>query len=636
MAALLTDSAADRRRVWVAATVLTVAVLAAYAGGLGSPMVFDDVPTLVDNLTIRHVGLAALSPPHGYGGTTEGRPLLNLSFALNYAWSGPNPIGYRATNVVIHLLAGLVLFGVVRRTLLGRRPARALAVGWSVALLWTLHPLQTESVTYIVQRAESLVGLFYLLTLYGVIRSATSAHAARWQLVAVAACTLGMMTKEVMVSAPLVVLLYDRAFLAGSLRAAWRARRGCYLGLAATWLVLAALVAGMQGIRGGSAGFGLGTSACAYGLKQCEAIVHYTRLGAWPDALVFDYGTDVIGRVRDVLPQLMVLAAFAGGIVVALRRNHALGFLGFAFLAVLAPSSSVVPVITQTMAEHRMYLPLAALIAAAVLGFERCIGRYTVAVAGVLAVALALLTVRRNQDYRSDFALWSDTLAKRPNNARAHYNVASGLVKQDREADAEREFQAALQLKPNYAEAYYNLGNARMRRGDVDAAIDYFGAALRYRPDYAKAHYNLATALHSRGRFAEAAIHYAAAVRLEPDDAEAHNNFGAVLLQLDRRGEAVREWESALRLTPDSPKTHYNLGIALQEGGELAAALAHFERAAQGPGATAKAHFALAVALEQANRPGEAAAHYEQALQLQPDFPAARENLRRLRASGRD
>ena len=193
-----------------------------------------------------------LCPP-SHGETVSGRPVLNLSLALNYAVSGCDVRGYHVTNLAIHLAAALLLFGIVRRTLPrfrgcggGQQLARlqlATPLALAIALLWAVHPLQTESVTYIVQRAESLMGLFYLLTLYCFLRGAGSARAIFWYAGSVLACLLGMATKEVMVSAPLVVLLYDRTFLAGSFREAWRRRWAYYLALAATWLLLAWLVA---------------------------------------------------------------------------------------------------------------------------------------------------------------------------------------------------------------------------------------------------------------------------------------------------------------------------------------------------------------------------------------------------------
>src|SRR4051812_22467160 len=244
-------------RRWRAPLAISALTLLAYAGSLRGPFVFDDPSSIVGNPTIRSLWppWAPLVPPPA-AVTAEGRPILNYSLAVNYALGGTAVLGYHVTNVVIHAVGALALFGLTRRTL--RTPklsplvrAAADEVALLAALLWALHPLQTEAVTYVIQRAESLMGMFYLLTLYACVRAADAAAPRRWQTLAIGCCALGMGTKEVMVSAPVMVWLYDRTFLRESFVAAWRWRRGLYLGLFATWLLLAAFVASSGGNRSG-------------------------------------------------------------------------------------------------------------------------------------------------------------------------------------------------------------------------------------------------------------------------------------------------------------------------------------------------------------------------------------------------
>ena len=222
---------------FLAGGLIVLATVLAYRNSFSGPFIFDDL-AISQNPTIRELWpiWKPLCPPN-HGEPVTGRPLLNLSFAVNYAVSGLNVRGYHVANLAIHVLAALLLFGILRRTFLLRSLGNSqiptpIYFALAIALLWAVHPLQTESVTYIVQRAESLVGLFYLLTLYCFIRGATWGRGRYWYAAAVLACLLGMASKEVMVSAPLIVLLYDRAFLAGSLREAWRRRYGFYLALA--------------------------------------------------------------------------------------------------------------------------------------------------------------------------------------------------------------------------------------------------------------------------------------------------------------------------------------------------------------------------------------------------------------------
>ena len=583
--------------------VLIVAGLLAYHNSFTGPFILDDGPSIQRNPTIRHLWPIwdALSPPHKGAITVEGRPIVNLSLAINYALGGYDVRGYHALNLTIHILAGLSLLGIVRRTLLQPRlrerfGAVANELALAVAVLWTVHPLQTESVTYIIQRTESLMGLFYLLTLYCFIRGAASSRSRRWYGLCAAACALGMVSKEVMVSAPLMVLLYDRSFLSGSFREAWRRRWPLYLALASTWIPLGCLVASV-GNYGGVVGFGTDVAWQAYALTQTQAIVQYLRLSVWPYPLVFDYGTGLANSVGEVVPCALLVAAVLVGTLIALWRWPAVGFLGACFFAILAPTSSVMPVVTQTMAEHRMYLPLAAVVVLGVMGIHAVAGRRTVAVVAVLAVGLGVLTVQRNQDYRSEIAIWGDTVAKRPENPRAQYNLGCMLRQEGRMQEAMEHWEEALRLKPDYADAHYNLGFALSKAGRFEEAIGHYEQTLRLTPDAGDAHCNLGDALVQLGKVQEAIGHYEQALQIKPDYAEAHNSLGLALAQTGKLQEAMGHWESALRLKPDFAEAHNNLGVALVQLGRVR----------------------------------EAIEHWEQALRIKPDYASASNNLARAR-----
>ncbi len=246
----------------VAGLILLVATVAAYANSLGVPFLFDDRTDIVENASIRRLWppwapFLADSPADG---PLKSRPVVNLSLAIDYALGQLDVLPYHLTNLAIHAIAGLLLFGLVRQTLLlpqlkARYAAAATPLAFTIAAIWTLHPLQTEAVTYIIQRYESLMGMFYLLALYSAVRSETSGHGRGWAIVAVLACLASIGCKEVAVSIPLMILLYDRAFMSGSFREAWRRRWGMYLGLVGCWAALGALMllAGGRGHWAGSA-----------------------------------------------------------------------------------------------------------------------------------------------------------------------------------------------------------------------------------------------------------------------------------------------------------------------------------------------------------------------------------------------
>ena len=660
------------------AAILILAALGAYSNSFKVPFLLDDSSSISDNSSIRQLGRIGdvLSPPAT--GTTAARPLLNLSFALNYAGGGTSVPGYHLVNLLIHICAGLTLLGIVRRTLLSpglhhRYGAAALPLAAFAALLWTLHPLQTEAVTYISQRAESLMGLFYLLTLYCFIRSAdvgrgrrtppvfrvpplegpTPPHAAGfgdpalqssqasnplvvrywWLGLSVVACFCGMAAKQVMVTAPVLVLLYDRAFVGRSFRSALTSRRWYYVGLAATWLLLASLMHHTS-LTAVHAGFHSGVSWSTYALTELRVVTDYLKLAFWPHPLVFDYGSENLAAAPLTLaPYALIMAVILAGVAIAWHRSPMAGFLGACFFLILAPTSTVVPIAEQPMAESRMYLPLAA-VAVLVTLWSYALGpRRAFVVLGAATVGLGALTFYRNHDYRSGLSIWEDTVARQPHTSRGHCNLGMAPAQiPDRLADAITHYEEALRLKPAYVEAHCNLGSALARMpGRLADAIAHYEAALRLKPTDAEVHYNLALALAKLpGRSTDAIAHYETALRLKPDFAEAHNNLAKAIGELPGRStDAIAHYETALRLKPDFVEAHNNLAAELVKiPGRLAEAIVHYEMALSLKPDYAEAHNNLASALAQI--PGrllDAIAHYEAALRLKPDFAEAHSNL---------
>jgi tetratricopeptide (TPR) repeat protein len=625
------------RAVRAGGAAILVAGAAAYCHSLRGPFILDDLSSIPDNPTLRHLWpLAVPLRPPGGGLTVEGRPVLNLSLAVNHALAGNRVWAYHATNVAIHLIAGLVLFGVVRRTLvlaLAWPPWRAAVGGWAAALWWTLHPLQTEAVTYIIQRAESLMGLFYLLALYGFIRGARESGGRAWLAVSVTSCLLGMATKEVMVSAPLVILAYDRCFVAGSWRGAWRGRRIYYGALAATWVLLALLVA-EAGNRGGTSGLGSGVAAARYWLTQPGALVRYLRLTLWPTGQIFDYGTTWATPRPIFVLGLVLLAALGGASVAALARAEPArrfwGFLGLWFLAILAPTS-LVPGNRQTLAEHRLYLALAPLaVGAAVATVSGPWGRRRFVPLGLaLAVGAPLgwATFVRNRAYESRLALFATDAAGQPANPFAQANLGMALLGADQPAAAAACFQAALRLRPAYPVAEDNLGNALLRVGRLADAEACYRRALREDPEFAEAHNNLGSLLLAEGDLPAAQVEIQRALALKPEFTEAQNNLAGALARGGRLPEALGLYRRLLAAAPAFPEGHNDYGIALAQGGEPSRAEAEYRTALQLRPRFAEAHYNLANVLAAMDRLPEAVAEYRQALGLVPGYASAANNL---------
>jgi len=654
--------------VWALALVL--AVTAAYWNGLNAPFIFDDIPAIVENPSLRQLWQPE-APPLA-GSAVAGRPFVNWTFAVNYALGGENPRGYHVTNLLIHAGAGLLLWGMLRRTLSRAAVPHWLRecadpVAWASALVWLLHPLQTEAVTCVVQRTESLAGLVYLGALYAFLRAseAGAPQPRLWLAVSVAATWLGMATKETMATLPLIILLYDRTFAAGSFRESWRQRRWFYGGLVLSWLLLGLLMAPTGG-RGGTITLGRDVTAWMSLLTQSRAIAMYLGLAVWPQPLVLDNGsfvTDTVTSLRQVAPQFLLVSGLALATAYALVRRPVLGFVGAWFFVILGPSSSVIPLLSQMRAEHRMYLPLAAMVVTLVALLWRYGRRFAPVVLGAWALALGITTVVRNHDYRSEQAIWADTAAKQPGNPRAHYSLALAAGRAGDLPAAEQSYREALRLKPGYVEAdvalatlllrsgrtdearrllaeaatagpetsntFNNLGQAYALAGEIEPAIAAFEKALQLDSGNHEAHNNLGYYLAVRGRRTEAIAHFRESVRLRPG-AVALGNLGAALLEAGETNPALEAFAEALRLAPDSAAAHYSLGSALATAGRWEEAAAQFTRTVELEATHTGGWYNLGVMQRRLGRVAEARAAFQRVLQLEPDNPAAVRQLKLL------
>jgi tetratricopeptide (TPR) repeat protein len=535
----------------------------AYIPSFDGVFVFDDRPAIVENTTIRSLALRdVLRPPAG--ATVSGRPVANLSFALNYALAPAeardvfdpagllpdaaarfrrNVWGYHLVNLLIHVGAGLVLLGVVRRTLessaLRERTGRAaVPLAAIVALIWTVHPLGSAAVTYVVQRVESLMALFYLLTLYCAIRAGLAGPRRRWWIAgAIVSCALGLGTKEAMVSAPIAVWLWDVIFE----HAAWapwrnRPRRLLYAGLTATWVVTVVLLLSASQARliltdVATYGATEGWTPWSYLWTQGGVLVHYLRLALVPAPLVVDYyGWPRASSPIDVLPQAALIVALLAATIIAVIRRHPAGFAGSVFFLVLAPTSSVLPIPTEIAAEHRMYLPAAAIVALVVIaayGFARRLAvRPRRAIAAVLVLAMVVwftaATRARNRDYSSDEALWADTVAKRPDNARARLNYTIDLLAAMRYPEAEAQMRRAIELpadRNTRAQSHLQLGAALCAQGKLTEGVASVQQALAIDPSLPDADVILGQAYSDLKDIAQALPHFKRALQRMPDSA---------------------------------------------------------------------------------------------------------------------
>ncbi|HSW44492.1 MAG TPA: tetratricopeptide repeat protein [Phycisphaerae bacterium] len=646
---------ADRPSRWTAiwlGGLIVAAIAASFANTLSVPFIYDDIDSIPENPHIRRLWPLSdtlTAPPQS---TVAGRPVVILSLALNHALSGLNVRGYHLFNITVHCLVALLLLGIIRRTLCnerlsGRFGPSAPYIAGTCALLWAIHPLQTEAVTYIIQRTELLVSMFYLLTLYCFIRGGQSPRRTMWFITAMLFCALGMGTKEVMVSAPLLVLLYDRTFVSGTFRASLRRHAWLYAGLASTWVLLAWL--NIPSPRSESAGFGLGVSSLDYLRTQAAVITWYLRLCFWPDPLTICYNDWPPARTfAEVIPQGFLVLAMLAVTAWALWRSHPLAVPAALFFMILAPSSSFIPIVTEPAAERRMYLPLLPVVLVIVLAV-RClfmeltarrhalggIVRFALPAVAVIAVALCLgwATVDRNRDYASAVGIWTDAVAKRPQNAVAYCNLGTALKNKGQRDEALACFERAVEIKPNHPIALSNLGSARMEDGRPAEALKYLTEAVESSPNSPDAHYNLANALAQIGRLDEAVQHYREAIRLRPHYAEAENNFGIALFRLGRVNDAIEHYTRALAIQPQFPDALNNLGNALLRVGRSDEAIGYFRQAIDLQPSFLQARYNLGRSLVQRRRYDEAVRLFHEMLNAEPGLLPVRVELARALAS---
>lgn len=569
--------------------------LCVYANSFSGVFLFDDNRYIINNERIR-----SLWPIDAI--LTSRRPVVELTLAINYALGGLEVWGYHAINVAIHILSALVLYGLIRRTLQFKifkslNPSTTYILPFSIALLWVVHPLNTQSVTYIIQRSESCMGLFYLLTLYGFVRSVQSSRARGWSLFTVIFCAIGMGCKAVMITAPVMVLMYDYFFVSHSFIKALQAKPLMYTGLAATWGLL--LISGLaQSIffstnPYATVGFGYhGLTPLAYALAQSGAILQYIKLSLWPGSLCLDYGWRIPQNMTVIIGPVVIIFGLLIVTIISFLKKHWAGFVGLTFFLILSPTSSIIP-IKDLLFEHRMYLPLICVLIIVVVSARRLLDRMaahfsthpssvnfiSMGLVLIASSALGYKTYSRNKDYHNVLVMWHDVVSKRPDNARARTNYGVFLQQSGDLKSALEQYKIALSIDENDTEAHFNYGTALMANQQIDRAMEEFQATIHLEPNHTMALSNLGNVFASMGRNDEAIEMYHNALRITPNFAPIHVNLANTLVNAGRLEDAIKEYRKAIQLDPYNISSYINLGNALSMQGNIDEAVEQYEAA---------------------------------------------------------
>lgn len=561
-----------------AVPLLVLAGVLVYANCVNKIFVFDDDAWLVDS--------ASLDNELTYLRSIEGRPLLGLTNIAMHKVGRNNPVPHHVLNIFIHIAATLALFAVVRRSLLrprfrGRFDERAVYLAFAIALLFMLHPLQVQCVTYVIQRGESMAGLFYMLILYAMLRAedvdpeAPHANYRRlaWYVLAVYSLVLGYLSKEIMASAPAAVILFDRIFLTKSWRDLLRRRWLFYVVFLIVWGGFTAWHMLRAAGSEGAIGFGMDTvTPKKYALTQSGVILYYLQLCVWPRGMAIDYQSwPWWSTFGEAMPELAILSAILAVTAFLLLWRPAIGFVCAWFFIALSPTSSIVP-INDAVFEHRMYLSVASFACMSVFTGDwllrvvrlRFLGPYVLV---AVAIALGVLTMLRNEEYRSRVTVWERSLAKMPDSVRAGTNAGQALLIEDRFEEALPILERARELSPHDPYVLQNLAYAHELKGDYTA---YARCNEKLRDAYSESADHcrtFAASLLLFGKWEEAASVYKKASELKPDAAEPHYGRAVALFALGRDAEADDEAKAATAIDPKWPEAVFDLarGVILDE-----------------------------------------------------------------------
>lgn len=519
--------------------ILVIVTCLAYAGSLDGEFIFDDSifynsPYVrLDTLSLDRLADVVTRMQPG------NRPVANLTLALNYFVHGFEVRGYHLVNLAIHLAAGLVLYLFIKTTLSlpvlrNRYGAAADRLAFAAALLWMVHPLQTQAVSYVVQRMTSLAALFYVGAMLLYVLGRTAAGPDRRFLClagAVLAAMLALGSKEIAVTLPVFILLYEWFFFR-DLRLDWLAGHKHWVaGAALAVLLIALYFLGTEPLARITAGYDLRPFTMSERvLTEFRVLFFYVSLLLFPhpSRLSLEHDFPVSTSLLEPWTTLPAILAFAAALALAafIARRHRLAAFGILwFLGNHLLEGSILSL--ELVFEHRNYLPSMMPVLLMVIAVHRAVSSPAARI-GVLCLTAALFaywTWQRNFVWQDRITFWSDCMHKAPNAARPHNNLAVALRRKGLLDEAIFHYKETIRLDPGFVEAYYNLGNTMMLAGRKNEALTYYRHAVRLNPGHPQLRLGLANALFDTYRLPEAKKEYLEVLRLDPGNVAARGNL---------------------------------------------------------------------------------------------------------------
>lgn len=595
---------------WVIAAGLVIVTIVGYANSLDGVFVYDDETAIVENPAVRTLW-------HPASGRNSERPLAILTFAANYAYGGVEPYSYHVVNLVIHAVGGVMLWLLGRRLLATRHFSSRISANSSrlaavIAVLWLAHPINTQGVTYVVQRMESLASVFMLIALFAIARS--EGRWSAWWCVAAVSSILGMWTKPIVLTLPVLGILVDRVVCHsdthqfGRRAAMFALLSACVLGANGTYLFNAAKaiqptqgqtqqadvqkpVSANEQLEGFTATkvaeLKQRPSAWEYLRTQPEILLHYARLVAWPTGLTLDYAWPIQQNVAISLGLGAVITVMVGISIYLAWTSPGWGLLAMWPWVLLGPTSSFLPI--QDLAyEHRMYLavfgPIALIALLAYSQLRDRVGSNLLAVtAGCVTLIFLALTIDRNRDYYSMERMWAETVRTAPWNARAWNNLAFIRLEAGDDKAAASAFARARQIDTTPIRRIYILHNeafARYNLGEYEQAVALANEAeVIAGGTYALPHFLRGSVKFKEGDYDAALVELNRSVELDPSFIGAYFIRGQTNVMLGYNAAAAKDFETLLRSDPDRHEAIVNYAIALSRMGQTVQAIQQFSRA---------------------------------------------------------
>jgi len=612
-----------------------------YSNTLNSPFIFDDIRNIQKNPQIRIDSLSKDSIAHGgLESLASNRPVAKFSFALNYYFHQYDVGGYHLVNIFVHIMTGLLLFLFMKATLnLPSLRSESRAFQWIpliTALIWLIHPLHTQSVTYIVQRMNAMATMFYLLAFLFYIKGRLTSGR-RKKLVLFGSCILAgilaLGSKEIAVTLPFFIFLYEWYFFQ-DLSLSWLRRHFLKFVVALIILAMGVFLTMRSGLLEQ-----VWMNYKVYNftpvervLTEFRVVIFYVSLLLFPhpSRLNLDHDFSISHSLFDPITTIISLGIILGVIGFAFymaKKDRLLSFCILWFFGNLVIESSVIGL--EIIYEHRTYLPSLFAVLLVVTLIYRVLNPQwlRVAMLCIVVVMFSQWTYQRNKVWGDDLTLWADSTKKSPNKARPRVNLGVALTDRGRTEEAVDHFSKALEFMPNHAEAHNNLGAALADLGRTREAIEHYSQALKVKPDYTDARNNIGVALASIGKVKEAANHFSELLRMSPDDGDLHYNLANALASQGKVEEAIKHYNEALLIRPEDQEVHFNLGRALTRKRKYNEAIKHYAEAVRIDPNYAQAHNNLGVALANAGKLEEATTHYSKALRINPDYAEANNNM---------